>query len=109
MQGKGELKILTPIGLLGYGFPEADFWKGIEAGADAIVVDAGSTDPGPYLLGLGKMIVSEAALTRDLRILLAGAVQKRIPLLIGSALGCGRRSTRPSMSFAGSLRRTGTP
>ena len=87
-----ELKILTPIGLLGYGFPEADFWRGIEAGADAIVVDAGSTDPGPYLLGLGKMIVSEAALERDLRIMLAGAVQRKIPLLIGSAGGPGIRA-----------------
>ena len=89
MNAGAEFKILTPIGLLGYGFPEADFWRGIDAGADAIVVDAGSTDPGPYLLGLGKMIVSAAALERDLRIMLAGAVQKKIPLLIGSAGGAG--------------------
>ncbi len=84
-----EIKILTPIGLLGYGIPEADFWRGIDAGADAIVVDAGSTDPGPYLLGLGKMIVAQSALERDLRLIIAGCVRANIPLLIGSAGGPG--------------------
>lgn len=86
---KDELKLLTPIGMLGYGIPEADFWRGIDAGADAIAVDAGSTDPGPYQLGLGKMIVSERALERDLKLCLAGAVRAKIPLLIGSAGGPG--------------------
>lgn len=84
-----EIKILTPIGMLGYGIPEADFWRGIDAGADAICVDAGSTDPGPYLLGLGKMIVSQSALERDLRLCLAGCSKNKIPLLLGSAGGPG--------------------
>jgi hypothetical protein len=86
---KKEIKILTPVGMLGYGIPEADFWRGIDAGADAVVVDAGSTDPGPYLLGLGKMIVAESALERDLRLILAGCDKNKIPLLIGSAGGPG--------------------
>lgn len=84
-----EFKILTPVGMLGYGFPEADFWRGIDAGADAVVVDGGSTDPGPYLLGLGKMIVSPEALERDLRLILAGCDRRKIPLVIGSAGGAG--------------------
>ena len=86
---KAEIKILTPVGMLGYGIPEADFWRGIDAGAHAVVVDAGSTDPGPYLLGLGKMIVAESALERDLRLILAGCQKNKIPLLIGSAGGPG--------------------
>ncbi|MES2263812.1 MAG: acyclic terpene utilization AtuA family protein [Pseudomonadota bacterium] len=84
-----ELKILTPIGLLGYGIPQADFQRGLDAGADAVIVDAGSTDPGPYLLGLGKMIVSGSALESDLRLIVAGCIERRIPLLIGSAGGPG--------------------
>ncbi|MEJ7687370.1 MAG: acyclic terpene utilization AtuA family protein [Variovorax sp.] len=84
-----EIKILPPVGMLGYGIPEADFWRGIDAGADAVVVDAGSTDPGPYLLGLGKMIVAASALERDLRLILAGCNKRKIPLLIGSAGGPG--------------------
>ncbi len=86
---KAELRILTPVGMLGYGIPEADFWRGIDAGADAVVIDAGSTDPGPYLLGLGKMIVAASALERDLRLILVGCDKNGIPLLIGSAGGPG--------------------
>ena len=84
-----DVKIFTPVGLLGYGIPEDDFWRGIGAGPDAIIMDAGSSDPGPYQLGLGKTIVSDAALERDLRLVLAGRDQLKIPLLIGSAGGPG--------------------
>nr|MBF0685845.1 hypothetical protein [Pseudomonas sp.] len=89
-----EIKILTPVGMLGYGISADDFMRGIDAGADAVVVDAGSTDPGPYLLGLawlglGKMIVAPSALERDLRTILAGCRKRNIPLLIGSAGGPG--------------------
>lgn len=86
---KPEIRILTPIGMLGYGIPEVDFWRGIGTGVDAIAVDAGSTDPGPYQLGLGKMIVSASALRRDLALCLAGTVRAKVPLLIGSAGGPG--------------------
>lgn len=84
-----EIRILTPVGMLGYGIPEDDFMRGIEAGADAVIVDAGSTDPGPYQLGLAKMIVSPSALERDLRTILKGCRVRKIPLLIGSAGGPG--------------------
>lgn len=84
-----DFKILTPVGILGYGVREADFLRGIEAGAEAVVVDAGSTDPGPYLLGLGKMIVAPEALERDLRTILSACIPRKIPLLIGSAGGPG--------------------
>ena len=108
---KDELKILTPVGMLGYGIPEADFWRGIDAGADAVVVDAGSTDPGPYLLGLGKMIVAESALERDLELILAGCRKKRIPLLIGSAGGPGiaRHVDETIAVIARIARRAGQP
>ena len=84
-----EIKILTPIGMLGYGIPDADFWRGVDGGIDAIIVDAGSTDPGPYQLGLSKMIVSRAALEKDVRLMLAGRAKARVPLLISSAGGPG--------------------
>jgi hypothetical protein len=89
---KREIKILTPVGMLGYGIPEVDFMRGIDAGADAVIVDAGSTDPGPYLLGLGKMIVAASALERDLRTILKGCRKRGIPLLLGSAGGPGIRA-----------------
>lgn len=86
---KDELKILTPAGILGYGIPAEHFWRGVERGPDAMIVDAGSTDPGPYLLGLGKMIVDRQGYMRDLGLVLQAAAERRIKLLISSAGGPG--------------------
>lgn len=86
---KKELKILTPHGILGYGIPEKDFWRGIDAGADAMIIDAGSTDPGPYLLGLDSTIVSREAYIRDLTIMLKATATRKVPAYISSAGGAG--------------------
>ncbi|MBU0992720.1 MAG: DUF1446 domain-containing protein, partial [Proteobacteria bacterium] len=84
-----EIKILTPIGMLGYGIPEDDYLRGLERNPDAIILDSGSTDPGPYQLGLGCTLAKPEAYERDLRVILAGLVQRKIPLIIGSAGGPG--------------------
>lgn len=86
---KKELKILTPHGILGYGIPEKDFWRGIDAGADAMIIDAGSTDPGPYLLGLDATIVSREAYIRDLTVMLEATATRKVPAYISSAGGAG--------------------
>lgn len=84
-------RILTPTGMLGYGYPEADFWTCVEQGVDAIVVDSGSTDPGPYLLALGSTLVSDESYLRDLRPMVRAVKRFGIPLFIGSAGGAGTR------------------
>ena len=84
-----EIKILTPVGMLGYGYPAADFWRGIDAGANAIVIDSGSTDNGPQELALGLRTCSDSAYRRDLEPMLEACATRRIPLLIGSAGGTG--------------------
>ncbi|MGW4587763.1 acyclic terpene utilization AtuA family protein [Amycolatopsis thermoflava] len=84
-----ETRILTPTGMLGYGYPEADFRAVVDAGIDAIVVDSGSTDPGPSMLGLGDTLVPEESYVRDLRPMLRAVHEHSIPLLIGSAGGAG--------------------
>ena len=90
-QSNQEIKILSPTAILGYGFPIESLEAGLAQKPDAIAVDAGSTDAGPYYLGLS---VEEAMsqkgsfsqfVKRDLEPLLVSAVQNRIPLLIGSA------------------------
>ena len=86
---KKSLKILAPCGMLGYGFPDASWVRGLEMKPDAIVVDAGSTDAGPHKLGAGVSIVSRMACKKDLRRMLLGASQLDIPLIIGSAGGSG--------------------
>ena len=82
-------RIITPTGMLGYSYPVEDFLAAVERGVDAIVVDSGSTDPGPYQLGLGATLVSEDAYERDLRPMLRVVGERRIPLFISSAGGAG--------------------
>lgn len=84
-----KLKILSPCGILGYGFPQASFVRGIEQKPDAIVVDAGSTDAGPHKLGAGVAIVSRMAMYQDLKMFVDYGVKAGIPIIIGSAGGAG--------------------
>ena len=83
------LTIYAPLGLLGYGYPEASLVAALDATPDLIAVDAGSTDPGPYYLGAGVSFTSRVMVKRDLGLLLRAAVERRIPLVVGSAGGAG--------------------
>ncbi|WP_055668909.1 acyclic terpene utilization AtuA family protein [Desnuesiella massiliensis] len=85
------IKILSPCGMLGYGFPKESFIKGIEEKPDAIVVDAGSTDAGPHKLGAGVAIVSRRAAKKDIELLLTRGLRNKIPVIIGSAGGAGAK------------------
>ncbi len=86
-----RIKILSPCGILGYGFPLESFQRGLEDKPDAIVVDAGSTDAGPHKLGAGVSIVSRMACKKDLTLLIKGSRELNIPLIIGSAGGSGAK------------------
>ena len=86
-----ELRILSPTGILGYGFPIASFREGMRLKPHVIGVDAGSTDPGPYYLGAGKSFVPRENVVRDLDILISASLKARIPLIIGSAGGSGAK------------------
>ncbi|MGI6616315.1 MAG: acyclic terpene utilization AtuA family protein [Dethiobacteria bacterium] len=88
---KKSMTLFSPTAILGYGFPGSSFERGLSFDPDLIAVDAGSTDPGPYYLGSGKSFVPRGAVKRDLIYLLRAAVQRRIPLLIGSAGGAGAK------------------
>jgi Acyclic terpene utilisation family protein AtuA len=84
-----EIRILTPSGMLGYGFPIEHFRKGLSLEPHAITIDAGSTDSGPQKLGLGEMTCSREAYVKDMEVLLEGQRAARVPLLISSAGGDG--------------------
>lgn len=85
-------KILSPCGILGYGFPDSSFESGLADRPDAIVVDAGSTDAGPHKLGAKTAIVSRIAAKKDLVRLISGGIRLDIPVIIGSAGGSGGKS-----------------
>jgi len=84
-----EYRILSPSGIVGYGFPEESFYAGIALKPDLIACDAGSTDPGPYYLGSGIPFTNAKAVKRDLTLMLKAACDLKIPLVIGSAGGSG--------------------
>ncbi|KAJ5248943.1 hypothetical protein N7468_000394 [Penicillium chermesinum] len=85
-----EFNILTTNPMLGYGYRSEHFWYGIEQySPKAIIVDSGSTDGGPYKLGLNKMTCGRESYIRDLTPLLQACFHKKIQVLIGSAGGDG--------------------
>jgi hypothetical protein len=84
-----EIRILTPSGMLGYGFPVDHLQKGLTLRPHAITIDSGSTDSGPQKLGLGEMTCSREAYVKDIEVLLEAQQAARVPLLISSAGGDG--------------------
>lgn len=84
-----ELRILTPNGMLGYGFPVKWFKRALSMDPHVIAVDSGSTDSGPHKLAMGVMTCSKEAYTKDISLLLEAIAEKKIPLLISSAGGAG--------------------
>ena len=78
-------------GHLGYSplHPET-FWRGLEQFAPkAIIADSGSCDIGPEPLASGKASSSAEWQRHDIEVLLLGARQKGIPLIIASASDTG--------------------
>jgi hypothetical protein len=87
-----ELRIIAPTGCLGYGFSEEDFHRVLrEKPAHAIVVDAGSTDPGPYYLGAGESFTQEVEIKSELEVIIGAGLEHRIPVIVGSCGGAGGR------------------
>ena len=84
-----EFRILSTTAILGYGFPQSSFDEGMKRNPHLIAVDAGSTDPGPYYLGAGVSFTDREAVKRDLKIMLVAGVERKIPVLVGSAGGAG--------------------
>jgi len=84
-----EYRVLSPTAILGYGFPEESFRAGLEREPDLIAVDAGSTDPGPYYLGAGVSFTDRTAVKRDLELMIEAGLERNIPVVIGTAGGCG--------------------
>ena len=81
--------VLSPTGIVGYGFPERSFEAGLDARPQVIGCDGGSTDQGPADLGRGTLHVSRDACYRDLELMVTGSRRLGIPLLVGTAGGAG--------------------
>lgn len=84
-----SIKIVTPVGMLGYAFNDEELSKAVEEGCEAIIMDSGSTDSGPQKLGLGKMTCPKESYIRDLNSLVSSVYHNSVKLIIGSAGGDG--------------------
>ena len=81
-----EVRILAPTGVIGSGFIESSFERGVSLKPHVIACDAGSTDSGPAFLGTGSPHFSREGTKRDLRLMLLGRGRLGVPLIVGS---CG--------------------
>lgn len=81
-----EVRVLSASGQIGSGFLESSFARGIALKPHVIACDGGSTDAGPVHLGSGKPHFSREGTKRDLRLMLKGRDQAKVPLIVGS---CG--------------------
>lgn len=93
-QTKEGLSCLVGTGHLGYSplHPET-FWRGLEQfDPKAVIADSGSCDIGPEPLASRKASSSAEWQKHDIEVLLLGARQKGIPLIIASASDTGTNS-----------------
>jgi hypothetical protein len=93
---KSEIRILSPIAILGYGINEETLKRGMAMGPSMIGVDSGSTDSGAHYLGSGTMYQSRTTMKRDLGLCLDAARAAKIPLLVGSA---GLAGSKPHVAW----------
>ena len=87
-------QVITPVGMLGYGFTDSHVVAGLEkvsrlSTPTAIILDSGSTDSGPGKLALGGMSCPRASYERDVGKLIKLGRQFDVPVIIGSAGGDG--------------------
>ncbi|WP_180902571.1 acyclic terpene utilization AtuA family protein [Martelella soudanensis] len=82
--------VVVPAGVLGGGISLAQVQWGLDQGAEAIAVDAGSTDSGPSCLATGISKMSRDAIKRDLAAMIRVALPAGKPILVGT---CGTAGT----------------
>jgi Acyclic terpene utilisation family protein AtuA len=81
-----ELRILSASGALGATpFDEDSFQRGLARHPHAIGADAGSNDVGPYGLGANRCYFPREWVKHDLRLMLLGARELGVPMLVGTA------------------------
>jgi len=85
--------ILIPSGVLGLGFDKSALARGMDKKPDAICIDGGSTDSGPFYLGTGTSKYSEAVTRSEWKDLMIARAAAKIPLIIGSCGTCGTHQT----------------
>jgi hypothetical protein len=82
---ESEIRYVAATGALGAGVHVESLMESLEIEPAFIAADAGTTDAGPFSLGMGVPAFAREAVKRDLGALLSVARKAKIPALIGSA------------------------
>jgi hypothetical protein len=80
-----QIRFISPIGSVGGGISGADLDEVLAQAPHFIACDAGTTDEGPFALGMGMPVFPQEAVKRDLSLMLRAGRKADIPVIIGSA------------------------
>lgn len=79
-----ECRFIAASGMLGVGICEDSLKKALELEPHFVACDAGTTDAGPFALGMGISAFPREAIRRDLAVILRNTRPRKVPVLIGS-------------------------
>src|SRR5712664_4012287 len=85
MSDNGQIRFIAPVGSVGGGISAIALDEALTQPTDFIACDAGTTDAGPFSLGIGIPAFPREAVKRDLSLMLRAARKANIPVIVGSA------------------------
>src|SRR5258707_6157049 len=85
MPDHGRIRFIAPVGSVGGGISADALAEALVPPTDFIACDAGTTDAGPFSLGMGVPAFPREAVKRDLSLMLRAARKANIPVIVGSA------------------------
>jgi hypothetical protein len=80
-----QIRFISPVGSVGGGISGADLDDALAQSPHFIACDAGTTDAGPFSLGMGTPAFPREAVKRDLSLMLRAGRKANIPVIVGSA------------------------
>jgi hypothetical protein len=80
-----QIRFISPVGSVGGGISGAALEEALAQAPHFIACDAGTTDAGPFSLGMGIPAFPREAVKRDLSLMLRAGRKANIPVIIGSA------------------------
>jgi hypothetical protein len=80
-----QIRFISPAGVVGAGISGAALDEALALAPHFIACDAGTTDAGPFSLGMGTPAFPREAVKRDLSLMLRTCRKANIPVIIGSA------------------------
>jgi hypothetical protein len=79
------IRFIAPVGSVGGGISEPALAEALVEAPHFIACDGGTTDAGPFSLGMGIPAFPPEAVKRDLSLMLRAGRKPNIPVIVGSA------------------------